>query len=328
MIHKIKQYKALFVIGMIILLLLFNGFILKHQNKAIENNRPIDDIAEEDNEGAEENRETEEEYTTELWEGRELTYKIYTVENNVIKFMNETEHFKEFMESLDIKPNDIIEMNNVIFQVQENYNLEVYNIPVKPAREINTDFQMGKEDKREIGDVLDYDVYSDGIKTGKEKQEFMDARGMTPGTEMKLGKYVYKITDDYRLEVIDIIDIEIDDIYNDLPPIDVPVPIEKSGLPYNVRFFIKEQINSSKYFVSSNESVQMVIIPEDTGFKQFIEVSLVEKESNQIINKVSLDITDFAVYQVNFILDNDVEFYVQIDNKSEKSQIMGNYSIK
>lgn len=195
------------------------------------------------------------------------------------------------------------------------------------------------------------------INGNKNQDDFMKAIGLIPGSHIEINNIVFKGLKDDQLQVFEILkktpreidtdfDIqisdywknnhdgeELDDLYSDFPPIPPSSPSEYVELPYNSRYFVKDTVNTSKYFIPTQPTININIIPENTGFENHvIEVSIYSFDTNEKVGEIFLDITEFAVYRLFFTLDLDKDsnnkYYVQIVNKSDIDSVNGSYSIQ
>ncbi len=266
-----------------------------------------------------------------MWVGRIIPYHVYTIEKDYITFVNEEENKKEIMENLGVQIGEVVEINHILFEILENYDLKVVEILKKPAREITTDFNMGPDwnwenSRRKIGEVVDYQIVRDGIHTEEDKRHFMDTHGMAPGDTIEMGCYIYKILDNYQMEVVDIMDIEVDDLMTDRPPVQSPIPSTQGELPYNGRYFIENSIYTTHYFTKKDGNMQVHFLPK--GWNHNVEITMYSFEDKKELKNINLDMTELAVYGLFYIENIKEPFYFQIKNNDTNDSINGSYSIQ
>lgn len=203
--------------------------------------------------------------------------------------------------------------------------LESEDIEIQSVNEDNT---------YKIGDVLDYEIYIAGenselevINDKEAHDEFMKERGMVPGAVVQFGNYIYEITDNYQLEIIELAESTSSEILNNLTRGD-DKPTIKGSLPYSRGYNFANNVPfyTSRYFNVNAEEV-VFTMSYDRGYStKTITVNAIDMRNDESMQSARFKLPSGQVTGAYFWIYPNENFYFSVE-KDEGGTVTGNIDI-
>lgn len=191
-------------------------------------------------------------------------------------------------------------------------------------------------DLYEIGSVIDYDIYipddannTINLITDKDTHDsFMQSHDLTPGSNMQIGRYIYEVTDDYQLKIIDYVNSSELGFLSNMAKGDNR-PTKLGSLPYqsSYHFGNNRPLYTSKYFNENTSEVYFGISRDSKYTENTLTISAIDGRNNEAMQSNSVRLRPNAASGMYFNVYRNKNFYFSLE-KSGGSSVSGDITIR